>query len=251
MSKPELYRGHWPKVVSRTAKYRVKGTHGAYQVTVEYDLGSGLRTVLAVGEGAEDIVRRVGEVKLAVSATKSGLGPFYINEYHHLIVPNNQGLCYFGGRVDDVQFIFEFEGRKLTTRPVNEHGELLSPGDEWIGPRPGIPYKLAGGGSDIFYRSPALTEDTPPQVRAGVIKKTCLSRVLADRQAVDDTVRLIRDQRGHPGGRFYVNEHCAIFTPISKDDGLNYIYCGQLDLTKWFPEPQLGVTRPAGPDSVS
>lgn len=240
MGEPELYRGPWPKVVSRTAKYRVKGGSESDQVTIEYDLGSGLRTVLAVGEGADDIIKRVGEVKMATSSPASTRGPFYINEYQHLVVPNNLGYCYFGGKVGDAQFVFEFEGRILTTKPLNEHGEFLSPGDEWIGPRPGIPYKLAAGGTDIYYESPALTEDHPPRVRTGVTRRVYLSRVLADRRAVDDTVRLILNQRSSLGGRFYVNEHCAISTPISREDGLNYIYCGQLDLAKWFPDPHRG-----------
>jgi hypothetical protein len=37
-----------------------------------------------------------------------------------------------------------------------------------------------------------------------------------------------------------VNEHGAIFTPVSAGDGngLDYVYCGQIDRTAWFPEPK-------------
>lgn len=238
MCKPKLYRGRWPKNVSKTAKYSVKGTSGSDRVTIEYDLGSGLRTVLAAAERAADIVKMVSSVKLAITSPKSDRGTFYINEYHHLVVPDNRGHCYFGGEVDDVEFFFEFEGRELTTKPVNEHGEPLSLGDQWVGPRPGISYVLEAGGSDIYYETPALTDSDPPQVRESVTRKCRLSKALANRRAVDETSDLVLAHRGREGGRFYVNEHRAIFTPVSGEDGLNYIYCGQLDLTKWFPEPR-------------
>lgn len=52
-------------------------------------------------------------------------------------------------------------------------------------------------------------------------------------------VRPIADVRGHQGGRFYVNEHGAVFTPVGAGDGngLDYLYCGQIDREAWFPEP--------------
>lgn len=238
MCKPKLYRGPWPGNVSKTAKYSVRGASGSDRVTIEYDLGSGLRTVLAVAERAADIVKTVSSVKLAITNPKSDRGTFYINEYHHLVVPDNRGHCYFGGRVDSVEFVFEFEGKELSTKPVNAHGEPLIPGDQWVGPRPGIPYVLKAGGSDVYYETCALTDSDPPQVREGVTRKCLLSKAITDGQGVADTISIVLAQRDRKGGRFYVNEHQAIFTPVSGEDGVNYIYCGQLDLTKWFPEPR-------------
>ncbi|WP_075164973.1 hypothetical protein [Chthonomonas calidirosea] len=46
---------------------------------------------------------------------------------------------------------FEFEGKKLTGDAVDLEGRRLEPGDEWEGPHPGIPYRLAAGGRDIYY----------------------------------------------------------------------------------------------------
>jgi len=47
------------------------------------------------------------------------------------------------------------------------------------------------------------------------------------------------NEYGHQGGRFYVNEHGAMFTPVGSGDGngLDYIYCGNIERSAWFPEP--------------
>ena len=51
----------------------------------------------------------------------------------------------------------------------------------------------------------------------------------------------ISNVRGHQGGRFYVNEHGAIFTPVDGEDGngIDYVYCGQVNPVAWSPEPRL------------
>lgn len=238
MDNPKVYRGNWAKSIGKTAKYSVRHVDGESRVTIFCDLGNSQR-FLAIDEDAADIADRVNRIKRAIG--KSIGGVFYLNEYHHLVVPVRD-YYYFAGKVSDVEFSFTFGGRKLTTKPVNAHGEMLNPGDEWIGPRPGILYRLAAGGSDIYYETPALTNDHPPQVKAGVTSRVYLSKAIGDRRAVTDTARLILDQRSHLGGRFYVNEHRAVFTPVAREDGLNYIYCGQLDLAKWFPEPLQDTT---------
>jgi hypothetical protein len=241
MEKPSLYRGLWPQNVGKTAKYAVRIVDGKWKVTVTYDLGEGLM-FLAVESGGSDVADRVNEIKRVVEGQEGGV--FYINEYQHLLVPlarNGSSQYYSGGRVD-VEFAFDFEGRKLTSRPVDRDGAPLNAGDPWVGPRPGIPYVLAAGGQDIYYESPALTDANPPEVRQGVTRKVQLSKVLRDKEAVRRALAPIWKVRGHLGGRFYVNEHSAIFTPVDKGDGngLNYIYCGQIDVNSWFPQPDLG-----------
>ncbi len=238
MSEPMLYRGQWPQNVSKTAKYTVRIVDGKWKVTVRYDLGEGLRDL----DVESDIAERVNHIKRAIAGQEGG--GFYINEYQHLIVPvarNGSVHCYSGGKVD-CEFKFEFDGRHLTSRPVNLDGNPLAPGDAWTGPRPGIPYVLAAGGKDIYFESPALTDTTPPEIRQDENRKVQLSTVLKDKALVTKALRPILDMRGYPGGRFYVNEHRAIFTPTGKGDGngLNYVYCGQVDLAAWFPEPVIG-----------
>lgn len=238
MTQHALYRGLWPQNVSKLAKYSVRMVDGEWKVTVHYDLGEGLR-YLAVESSETELVDRVNEIKQTGDGQNGGV--FYINEYHHLIVPvgcDGTSHYFYAGKINR-NFAFEFEGTPLTNKPVAQDGEPLSPGDPWIGPRPGIPYVLAAGGNDIYFETPALTDVVPPSVRAGVTRKVMLSKVLRDRALIARAVRPIWEVRGHQGGRFYVNEHGAAFTPVDRGDGngLNYIYCGQIDPAAWFPEP--------------
>ncbi|HPW21246.1 MAG TPA: hypothetical protein PLE61_10595 [Vicinamibacterales bacterium] len=246
-----LYRGAWPQSVSKLAKYSVRLVDGEWKVTVSYDAGVGLR-YLAVEGGATGVAKRVNAVKTALR-DKPG-GAFYVNEYRHLLVPVGGGelggagsLYYCAGRLID-EFRFEYESQPLTTRPVRPDGTPLEAGERWIGPRPGIPYVLAAGAGDIYYKTPALTEADPPTVRAGMTRKVQLTKVLHNRQALPSVIQLVARVRGHKGGRFYVNEHGAMFTPLGAGDGdgLDYIYCGQISPEAWFPEPQIELVAGGG-----
>jgi hypothetical protein len=242
MNGPSLYRGLWPQNVSKLAKYSVRFIDGTWKVTVLYEAAAGLR-YLAVEGGGTDVASRINDVKKAFRDQPGGA--FYVNEYRHIIVPVTGSLgsgtgsnYYYAGRLD-LEFRFEFEGQLLTTRPIHPNGTSLTVGERWIGPRPGIPYVLAAGAGDNYYETPALTDEDPPKVRPSMKSRVQLSRVLSDRALVARACRPIADRRGHQGGRFYVNEYDAIFTPVDAGDGngLDYIYCGQIDRSVWFPEP--------------
>lgn len=241
---PKLYRGQWPQVIARLSKYAVRRVDGEWRITVLYDAGEGLR-YLAVAGGASELAERINRVKQEAGGQPGGT--FYINEYRHVITPiggrdgeGPRALYYYVTKSFE-DFVFDFEGVPLTTRAEGAAGNALRPGDRWHGPRPGIPYVLAAGGKDIYYETPALTEDDPPSVRHRMTRRVQLSRVLRNPEALFAAVKSIRSQRGSAGGRFYVNEHNAIFTPVTADDGngLDYIYCGQIDRNAWFPEPQV------------
>jgi len=242
MNESKLYRGVWPQNVSKLAKYALRLVDRDWKVTVQYEVEQGL-TFLAVEDRDTELVTRINALRRAVGSQPGG--PFYINEYHHVIVPVKAkdgigtGSVYYYAGIHDEEFTFEFEGSALTTRPVARSGAPLQPGDRWIGPRPGIPYVLAAGGEDIYYETPALTDGDPAEVRPNMTRKVQLSRVLGDKAAVGRATQPIAAVRGYMGGRFYVNEHSAIFTPVGAGDGngLDYIYCGQLDRGVWFPEP--------------
>lgn len=244
---PTLYRGVWPQNVSSLAKYAVRFLDGAWKVTVQYEAGAGL-TYLAVEGGSSDLQKRINDVKTALGEAPGGA--FYVNEYRHLIVPvrasDGSGTgshYYFAGKLDG-DFVFEFEGRPLSTRPIGVGGSALTIGDRWVGPRPGIPYVLAAGAGDIYFETPALTEDNPPAVRPNLTRKVQLSKILNDRGALARAVKPIAQLRGHAGGRFYVNEHGAAFSPVGAGDGngIDYLYCGQIDMTAWFDEPVVPAT---------
>lgn len=239
---PTLYRGVWPQNVSSLAKYALRFLDSVWKITVQYEVGDGLR-YLAVEGSTSDLQKRVNEIKATVGDAPGGA--FYVNEYRHVVVPvRSDGASgtgshyYFAGKLES-DFRFEFEGRALSTRPVRTDGVALSPGDTWVGPRPGIPYVLAAGATDIYFETPALTDEDPPTVRPNMTRKVQLSRVLGDKGALSRAVRPVAQVRGHTGGRFYVNEHGAMFSPTGAGDGngIDYVYCGQLDRTAWFPEP--------------
>lgn len=242
MSEPTLYRGPWPQNVSRLAKYALKSQANEIKITVLYEAGEGL-WYLAVEGGSSALAQRINAIKLHFTGRPGGA--FYINEYRHVLVPVSDGgtkdpgsMYYYAGRLED-DLRFEFEGKRLTTKPIDFDGTPLKPGDRWIGPRPGIPYVLAAGGGDIYYETPALTDDDPPKLRPGVTRRVQLSKVLGDKAALMRAVRPVAQVRGHQGGRFYVNEQGAMFSPVGGGDGngIDYVYCGQIDRTAWFPEP--------------
>jgi len=246
MNKPVLYRGLWPQNVSKLAKYSIRLIEGIWKITVLYEAGEGLR-YLAVEGGSADLIHRINNVKTTLRQQQGGA--FYVNEFRHVIVPVSVeaeksvvGSHYYFAGLLESDLSFTFEGVSLSTKPIKPDGTPLLPGDRWVGPRPGIPYVLAAGGGDIYFTTPALTDDNPPQVRPMMTRKVQLSKILKNNSDVERAVRPVTNIRGHLGGRFYVNEHGAMFTPVSADDGngLDYIYCGQIDRNAWFPEPKVG-----------
>ena len=242
MNARTLYRGVWPQNVSRLAKYAIRWIDKDWKITVLYEAGNGLR-YLAVEGGEADLVTRINAIKTVLSDQPGGA--FYVNEYRHVLVPvtgdGTSGVgshYYYAGRLNgDLRFVFD--GQPLTTSPIQPNGSPLNAGENWVGPRPGIPYVLAAGGGDIYYETPALTDTEPPTIRPLMTRRVQLSNILQDKDSVARAVRPVANIRGHEGGRFYVNEHGAMFTPIEAGDGngLDYVYCGQIDHAAWFPEP--------------
>jgi hypothetical protein len=244
MSTLSLYRGAWPQNVSKLAKYAVRFVDGQWTVTVLYNLGNGER-YLAVEGGALDVAAQVNSVKKELQGKEGGT--FYVNEYRHILVavaaPGATGTgshYYPAGRLNG-EFRFEYEGRLLTGRPIRPDGAPLKANDPWVGPRPGIPYVLAAGAGDIYYETPSLTDENPPRVKPMTTRKVYLSKVMANRQLLPSALAPISAVRGHLGGRFYVNEYGAIFTPVAAGDGngIDFVYCGQISLSAWFPEPRV------------
>lgn len=236
-----LYRGLWPQNITKLSKYSVSFLEKQWRVTVGYDVGDGLR-FLAVEENDTGLAKMVNDVKTAVAGQPGGA--FYINEFRHVVVPVKNGStsdAYFAGRAAE-DFTFTFEGARLSTKPVGGDGNRLAPGQKWYGPRPGVPYVLAAQARDIYYETPALTDADPPQVRPNMTRRVQLSKVLGDAGRLARAIEPLAAVKGHQGGRFYVNEHGAMFAPVAAGDGngLDYVYCGQIDRSAWFPEPVTG-----------
>ena len=225
------FPGNCPRLAPKDAKYAIRWRQGEPVVSLIYRLGATERVYLSTNAHPE-LVQMVNAVKQAATGESGGV--FYINEWRQVIVPVRGDVDYYyaGDYHGDLEF--EFEGHILSGRPVDKEGAPLKPGDLWEGPHPGIPYKLRAGGKDIAY-----------QVRIGAdrFREVRLSLERSP-EAAEAVARKIRSIRGALGGRFYVNEYRAMFTPVSKAGDLQYIYVGQLEETDpWFPKPD--VTLPS------
>jgi hypothetical protein len=64
------------------------------------------------------------------------------------------------------------------------------------------------------------------------------------KSAAEQIARLLSAFKGSGGGRFYINEFCAVFSPINGTNGLQYLYIGQIDLDSWFPAPLASAIVP-------
>ena len=244
MNVPSLYRGLWPQNVSKLAKYSVRFVDGAWKVTVLYEAGAGLR-YLAVEGGGTEVASRINDIKTALRDEPGGA--FYVNEYRHLIVPvagsSSSGTgshYYYAGRLE-TDFSFEFDGRLLTTKPIRGNGTPLAVGESWVGPRPGIPYVLAAGAVDIYYETPALTEDDPPNVRTSMRRKVQLSKIVRDNVVVKRACRPIADIRGHQGGRVLRERaRCHVHTARCGRRQRSRLHLLRTDRSiAWFPEPKV------------
>lgn len=213
-SQPMPYPGKEPSNVSKDAKY----TCGLdRRVRLLYDLGNREETLLTTDAHPQlvDMVRAVKD-----HFGESPAGVFYINEYGHVLVKAS-GKTWYAGRYGSF-LEFEFEGHVIGPVP----DPALKPGDPWTGPHVGINYTLSANGNDIYYKH---------ATRPGVVRKELLSDFV-DPATITRIARSVKNQ----GGRLYINEARALFTPVTAGRTLSYVYLGAVETHQWFPEPKVG-----------
>lgn len=219
------FEGNCPKTVARVGKYTVRHTGSGLVIGLVYDTPEGERWFMTT-EDHPELVEMVRAVKIELTGNPAGA--FYINEYNQVIVPAAGTEDYFLAGEYDKRLRFEFQGRILSGEPVSEDGDPLQPGDEWTGPRAGIPYTLSAGGNDVYYIL---------RPRPRVERKVLLSQATSP-EAAHKFASRIRGIKGFQGGRFYINEWRAMFTPLEGASGWKYVYLGQLGADDpWFPKP--------------
>jgi hypothetical protein len=206
------YSGKLPSNASKDAKYglRLDG-----RIKLEFDLGNGEETLLTTDDHP-DLVAMVRMVKETFDEPAGGV--FYLNEHHHVLV-KAAGQTWYAGEYHRM-LTFEFEGR--TIGPVPSAGAKA--GDPWNGPHVGINYTLSADGKDVYFKR---------TVRKGVTKKELLSRY-ADASVVALLARPVKLQ----GGRMYINEARALFTPVLRDSVWTHVYLGTVAPEHWFPAPE-------------
>jgi len=228
MSELVEFKGNCPGNVAKDAKYVVKGDPSAKRrtsiIALTYRTADDEKWHMSTQQHP-DLVEMVNRVKTSLGAPPNGA--FYINEYHQVVVPSVVDSKYYLAGTYRTPLEFEFEGKSISGRPVSLNGDALVPGATWEGPHAGIPYVLAAGGADIKYSYFS---------RPNVEKVVKLSKAIGPDGARRVASRILAI-KGFLGGRFYVNEFHAMFTPMPAGYDLRYVYLGQLDLGEWFPEP--------------
>ena len=174
------------------------------------------RTILASDAHAR-LVDMVNTVKLEYNGREGG--PFYINEYHHVLVPTGGDGVRFAGEYDPT-LEFEFEGALVTPRAPDD----LVPGDVWSGPRVGLRHKLKATMDDITF-------DLDDGDRS---REVFLSEHVGKGPASALASR-IGKAKGN-SGRFYINECGEFFGPTG---GEHFTYFGSLGEDPWFPVPHV------------
>jgi hypothetical protein len=217
-----VFPGNCPHNVSKDAKYTVRGTGG--RIALEYCVDDVTRWHLST-KAHPELAAMVNDVKQAFGSGPNG--PFYVNEYKQVIVPAGPSATYYFAGTYDQPVRFEHDGQTISGEPVDLDGKPLQPGQTWHGPHAGIPYVLTAAGDDVYYR-------TFPQPE--VERRVKLSRERG-KGIAQQIARLLSAFKGAGGGRFYVNEFRSVFSPISSDEELAYIYIGQIDLDSWFNDP--------------
>lgn len=216
-----VFRGNCPRNVSKDAKYSVRGQEvGLMYETAEDEVWR------VTTDSHPELVTMVNNVKTSLGSLK---GAFYINEYKQVIVPVPGSRNYYLAGEYEKPLRFNFEDKIISGEPIDLDGNPISPGEQWVGPHPGVSYVLKAGGGDIYYTS---------EPRPNVETKNRLSKLIGP-EATNEVCALIREHKGFDGGRFYVNEFRSIFTPIKEGYDWQYIYVGELDLDKWFPKIEI------------
>jgi len=231
------FGGNTTTTVVKQGKYRVIHHKGEFAIEVVIETPDDIRSYPTSREHPQ-LVEMVNKVKLAADGREGG--SFYINEFCQVIVPSGDPVKYYYAGDYHQHIVLSLDGVEFSGRPHDESGNLLKPGDPWIGrPRPGIGYVLKAGGADIEY-----TLDLGP----GREKAVRLSKVVGEAKA-RQTARKISLIKGNSGGGFYINEYRALFGPLQQDAGYQYIFIGTLtDQDAWFPKwsPE-GAVHPVVP----
>jgi hypothetical protein len=147
-------------------------------------------------------------------------GPFYINEYLHVLVPTTNGYWFAGSYVPRLKFRYNSE----VISPCAP--DSLKPGDPWPGPHVGISYVLTAGANDLKYRI----------VEGNVEHTRTLSTDIGVGPAKQLANRLAR-VKGDNGGAIYINEARSFFAPVLRANKYTYLYLGPLGKDAWFKDP--------------
>ena len=114
-----VFPGNCPGNVKRDAKYVVRSGHSGPVVALTYDAGDDERWHVTT-EAHPALVKMVNGVKRAMGGSTNG--PFYINEYHQVIIPVGDSATYYYAGEYDQPLEFAFEGKLLSGKASDSFG---------------------------------------------------------------------------------------------------------------------------------
>lgn len=205
-------------VFNRDAKYSVAYNNGVGRWGIRLIFNEGRwRTAELFAFDHPELVEAVNKKKVQLCSRKGGA--FYYNEYGHILVPAVGSSPEYATKTS-ARLAFTYGEKTVSSEPPS----TLSPGDEWQGPHPGIPYMLEV--RDISYWK--TLERTS-------WRKVTLSAAVGPRPAAD-LARRLHVVKGHTG-KIYLNERRHFFAPQLHKGDWRFVYLGPLGNSPWFPEP--------------
>jgi hypothetical protein len=209
------YPGNWPSNTQKDAKYSVVHDVGRWAVRLLFRMNRREEALLTTREHPQLI-------QMVLGAKPSG-GIFYINEFHHVLVPINR-VFYWIGRYDRQ---LEFRLKSKSVGPVPDG---VAVGELWPGPHVGIPYTLSPRQPiDIYFEK--IREEDGTRIK----RRTMLSDHVGQ-AAASSLSRRLMGTKGYGGGGIYINEERHFFAPVADRD-YEYVYLGTLLDDPWFNEP--------------
>lgn len=152
-------------------------------------------------------------------------GPFMVNEWKQVLKPveGPDGIreVVYLGKFPDLHLTFKFRDQVYD----GSNTERLTSGEEWPHHECGIPYRYS------------LTDRTVSRD----VRRTEEFAIIEETETLDDPPDhllegLAQARPSDRAGRFYVNEHGAVFTPRTQADHPVMLYAGRIDTQEdtWF-----------------
>lgn len=165
--------------------------------------------------------------QVCMRLTGQGGGTFFINEYKQVAKPHvsGDGRSYYVGEYPNACFVFDLAEEEID----NSDDSNLDVGDVWPYQSVGVRYQFNSRIRDIY-------------MKIEVDKETMYFLYLQGDLGINSQylVSILGRVRNHKSGRFYVNEHRLMFTPVEVRWGeWEDIYVGRIDYSRWFPKEVL------------
>ena len=154
-----IFQGNCPRNPFTTGKYHLRQVNGLWTIQSDFRIGS--ETIRSVSTGHIPLVNMLINGRRQSGGGSPG-GAFYINEFSQVLIPDRSSPHYYLVGEYDALLKFEVEGNSIS---ADGSGSLTKPlviGDEWTGPRHGIPYNLSlsNGSPGIRYERKVNERDT-------------------------------------------------------------------------------------------